>query len=173
MSYCNKIWFTADWHIHHENIIRYCGRPFSNARHMMNVILKNYNRLVSEDDTIYFLGDLTMQGAAYKNAIEQLVSKMKGQKHLILGNHDKLSPFDYVDIGFVSVHTALEICPNGHDFVLVHDPALSAVDRTRNFLCGHVHELFKRQKNVLNVGVDVWNFKPVSLGEVIYEFRRI
>lgn len=166
------IYFTADWHEAHENIIRYCGRPFKNASHMIKTILRNYNNIVGEDDTVYFLGDLSMRSSIYERAIGQLVSKMNGRKHLILGNHDRLKPFDYVDIGFLTVHTALEICPNGHDFVLVHDPVLSAIDRTRNFLCGHVHELFKRQKNVLNVGVDVWDFKPVSLEEIIYEFRK-
>jgi hypothetical protein len=34
-------------------------------------------------------------------------------------------------------------------------------------LCGHVHNLFKilPDKNVVNVGVDVWNFKPITFFE--------
>ena len=155
------IYFTADWHEGHENIIKYCKRPFKNFTHMGRVLLKNYNEVVTDDDTVYFIGDLTLRTSVYKNAIEQLVSKMNGQKHLILGNHDRLKPFDYVELGFITVHTALEL-PE-YNMVLVHDPATSAIDRSKVFICGHVHDLFKTQKNVINVGVDVWDFKPVSI----------
>ena len=91
------------------------------------------------------------------------------RKILILGNHDSLKPFTYIDLGFESVHTSLELSYNGKDYVLVHDPAASCIDRNRIFLCGHVHDLFKIQRNVINVGVDVWNFFPVSMEQIEVE----
>jgi calcineurin-like phosphoesterase family protein len=158
------IWFTADHHFYHENIIVHCGRPFKNEDHMRRVLLGKFNSLVSPEDVTYFLGDFCWIKS--KGLMELLLRKMNGVKVLVLGNHDKLEPFTFVELGFHSVHTSLVV----EEFTLVHDPALSVLDRGKPFLCGHVHELFKRQKNVLNVGVDVWDFCPVPIDKVRQEF---
>jgi calcineurin-like phosphoesterase family protein len=113
---------------------------------------------------VYILGDLTLEKD--KEPIRRLLDKLNGKKHLILGNHDYLNPHVYVDIGFHSVHTSLEIEVNGYPLCLVHDPALSQLDRTKYFLCGHIHDLFKKQKNCINVGVDVWDYYPVSIHQI-------
>ena len=80
-----------------------------------------------------------------------------------MGNHDIKDATFYSDIGFMSVHYPYF---KVNDFICVHDPALSQVDRDKIFLCGHIHDLFKTQKNCINVGVDVWDFKPVSETEL-------
>lgn len=51
------IWFTADFHFDHNNILRYCDRPFSNVQEMNRAILDNLNRRVKPNDVLYFLGD--------------------------------------------------------------------------------------------------------------------
>ena len=156
-------WFTADPHYHHDKIIKYCKRPFLHTREMDNTMVARYNSRVQDDDTVYFIGDLfDLQLGKIFPIVEKMVNKLKGRKILILGSHDYLEPFKYVEAGFESVHTSLQV----GEFILVHDPAVSCIDRTRVFLCGHVHELFKVQKNVINVGVDVWNFFPVSLPQI-------
>lgn len=162
------IYFTSDWHIGHENVIKYCNRPFANADKMRHTILGNYNKVVTEEDIVYFLGDMTLVGPANKQYLLNITKGLPGTKHLILGNHDKLDPFDYEEGGFMSVHTALDI----GEFILVHDPVKSLVDHDRKWLCGHVHQLFKmnRTGHVLNVGVDIWGFFPVSIDEVRKEF---
>lgn len=158
------IYFTADQHFDHENIIKYCKRPFTTVRLMNRTIIRNYNEIITDDDIVYHLGDVTLRGPVSINVVRQFTGRLKGQKHLILGNHDRLTPKQYLDVGFLSVHTSLEL--EFENLILVHDPALSAVDRKRVFLCGHVHDLFKVAKNAINVGVDQWNFKPVSLSEI-------
>ena len=50
-------WFTADFHLGHANIIRYCGRPFESVAEMDAAILGRLNSSVAEDDILYFLGD--------------------------------------------------------------------------------------------------------------------
>jgi len=157
-----KTWFTADQHFGHANIIKYCNRPFKDSYEMDKAIIKNYNLLVEKDDIVYFIGDLTLRTIIHKQSIRQIVNKLNGKKHLILGNHDKLNPFDYIDIGFISVHTSLEI----NDFILNHDPADSCINRNKTWLTGHIHELYKEIKNVINVGVDVWDFKPVDFNDI-------
>ena len=161
------IWFTADQHFGHENVIKYCQRPFRNSNHMTEVLQGKYNARVTPEDTVFFLGDLTLSNSPF--IIEGILKRLQGTKVLILGNHDKLDALRYVDVGFQSVHTSLVV----EEFTLVHDPALSAVDRNRQFLCGHVHELFKRQRNCLNVGVDVWDFFPASIGDVRNELAEV
>lgn len=155
------IWFTADWHFDHDHIIDYCKRPFKNAHDMNHVITDKYNSRVNDGDIVYVVGDVSLLKSSF--LIERHLKRLKGTKFLILGNHDKLGPFEYVDIGFVSVHTALE----KEGMIMVHDPAVSCIDRNKLFLCGHIHELFKVKKNVINVGVDVWDFFPVSLTQII------
>lgn len=148
---------------HHDRVIEYCKRPFKHTREMDNTIIARYNSRVQDDDTVYFIGDLfDLQLGKNFSIVERLVNKLKGRKILILGSHDYLEPFKYVEAGFESVHTSLQV----GEFILVHDPAVSCVNRNMTFLCGHVHDLFRVRLNVVNIGVDMWNFFPVSEEEI-------
>jgi len=151
-----------------DGIIQCCNRPFNKCKDMHKRILHSYNSLVKDEDHVYILGDVY-----WKRSIEELsriMGNYKGHKHLILGNHDLLRPFDYEIAGFCQVSTWLYV----EEFILVHDPVKSIVYSQfpdNKYLCGHVHTLFKKIKNVLNVGVDQWNFYPVSIDQVRKEFR--
>lgn len=159
------IFFTADSHYGHENIIEYCSRPFKNASKMDHELVRRHNKIVSDTDLCYFLGDFSIKGSQHKQYIGHIVSQLQGRKILILGNHDKLDPFDYVELGFESVHTSLYL-PE-FNLLLVHDPALHLMKRDAVCLCGHIHILFKYKPPVLNIGVDMWGFFPASLEEVL------
>jgi len=166
--------FTADTHFGHENIVRYCGRPFKNADRMDKTVIENYNAVVKKDDTCYFLGDFTM--SANGEQIARWLAKLNGKKILILGNHDRLKAPTYVDLGFASVHTSLELDLYGDDVVCVHDPAVACtVDRSHRWLVGHVHGLFKHLDagRVTNVGVDVWDYTPVSQDQLTDYWKEI
>lgn len=167
-------YFTADLHLAHKNIIDLCNRPFKNCGDMDKTLINNWNSVVkSHRDIVYLLGDFSLRGKNYEQWIINTLRKLKGRKILILGNHDRLSPFEYVDLGFESVHTSMII----HDhIVLTHDPAI-AVAAPKNFitLCGHIHDAFKylmTPRWIVNVGVDVWDYKPVSLNQ-IFEYTSI
>ncbi len=154
------IYFTSDQHFFHKNIIQYCDRPFETVTKMNNVLINNYNNIVGKDDTVCFLGDFSMT----KNfeQISSIVKKLNGVKHLVLGNHDEMSAWEYIKAGFHSVHTSLQI----KEFSLIHDPAIrTALHEDTKLLCGHVHTLFTflKDKQVLNVGVDVHNYRPISI----------
>jgi calcineurin-like phosphoesterase family protein len=159
-------WVTADHHFGHDAIIKYCKRPFKNAKDMDYQLIERHNEVVAPEDVVYFVGDFTMSGNP--DYIESLLRRLNGFKHLILGNHDRLKPFTYVDLGFTTVHTALEIhTPFDKRVILAHDPAVSAVDRDARFLCGHVHDLFLTCYNVVNVGVDIWHYRPIKLYDAV------
>lgn len=159
-------YFTADPHYGHAGIIRHCNRPFANAQVMDKFLIQSYNEVVTDDDDCYILGDFSM--STNPEYIAGILSKLNGRKHLILGNHDKLKPFQYVDLGFLTVHTALvRESPIFGRFILIHDPVSCCIDREALWLCGHVHDLFFSVKNTANVGVDIWQFKPVTLQQVV------
>lgn len=166
------MYFTSDTHFGHKRIIELCNRPFKSASHMDNELAKNWNSVVkNHSDVVYILGDFSMKGKNEESWILRMIKKLKGRKVLILGNHDKLRPFDYVDLGFESVHTSLIL---GERIMLCHDPAWAvAVPDDWTTLCGHVHDAFKvlsYPRQIINVGVDVWDYKPVTLKQI---FERI
>jgi calcineurin-like phosphoesterase family protein len=174
-------YFTADHHFDHVKIIRYEDRPFKNVQDMNNKLIKGWNSVVkSHDDVVYVLGDLSMRGREDNpNPLRVALRKMRGVKHLILGNHDKFNPFTFVDMGFTSVHTALEIQmggtakhPEQFPVYLVHDPAVTRVKPEARWLCGHVHGMFRHMGNVINVGVDAWDFVPLSEDFILDEFAQ-
>lgn len=154
--------FISDQHFGHNNIIDYCNRPFKNSNIMDRELIRRHNAIVNKDDIVYMIGDFSLKSSTHKEYLRNILDNLKGEKHLILGNHDYLKPFDYIDIGFKSVHTSLEV----EEFVLVHDPSVSCINRNKLFICGHVHDLFKTEKNVINVSVEMWSYAPVSLEEI-------
>jgi calcineurin-like phosphoesterase family protein len=142
---------------------------------MQEAIWKNHNGIVTPDDTVYFLGDLTMESPSCRQKLDPLLSKLNGELIMILGNHDRIMPYTLVEMGFSSVHTSLVIEIEGKKIFLCHDPAVvqpgnipSDIDLV---LCGHVHTLWRKidipVATIINVGVDVWEFKPVSYQQIL------
>jgi len=163
-------YFTADTHYYHYGICESTGRPFSNETEMADTIIRNYNQVVKPEDEVFFAGDFALCNDS--NKVRDIVSQLKGKKYLILGNHDQMNSFVYVDCGFIQVHTSVTLhgSDTGARIVVNHDPCIACLVRPPSVLiCGHVHDLFKRIKNVVNVGVDVWDYAPVSLERVMVE----
>ena len=158
------IWFWSDPHFLHDAIIDYCNRPWKNAHSMDRAQIANYKEVIKPSSTVYVLGDFTIKTSAHRGRVEQIIRQLPGKKVLILGNHDYFKPFTYVEMGFWGVHTSLEL--ESLNMTLAHDPAVAEVNRRKLFVCGHVHTLFKTQRNVINVGVDVNNFYPQPLSEI-------
>jgi calcineurin-like phosphoesterase family protein len=164
--------FSADYHFFHPKIIEYCSRPFKNEQEMRREIIRRHNEVVGKHDTTYVLGDVAMLRKERTTMIAPVLSQMNGMFHLILGNHDDGKPFTYERCGFVTVHTALMY---NNDVVLRHDPACANVMPDKVWLTGHVHNLFKLTVAPIicyNVGVDVNNFYPVTLEQIMEEVKK-
>jgi calcineurin-like phosphoesterase family protein len=168
---------TSDYHFSHENIIKYCNRPFKNINDMNTQIIKNHNERVKDDDTIYFLGDFGFfasenrefrgEGKPYQPS--DFLNKMKGTYwYFLRGNHDKRSNKFYPKAETIIINQ------NGLRIQLIHDPIYAKIEYDF-ILCGHVHNNWKAKelqycgqtKLILNVCVDVWNFYPVKLDELL------
>ena len=174
-------YFTSDQHFGHFNVIRLSHRPFASLEEMNESMIARWNAKVHDEDTVYVLGDLFFRAAT----VEPILQRLKGRKHLVLGNHDhswtaKVKMSDY----FESVQTLKEIAMDGIPATLCHYPMLSYPKaRCGYMIYGHIHNntgddywpLIMRRARMLNAGVDVNGFAPVTCGELLannVEFRR-
>lgn len=168
------IWFTSDWHIGHKNIIKYCNRPFQDTDEMEKTLIDNYNKRVSPNDTVYFLGDL---GFINGNKIKILMEKLHGNKHIILGNHDRFGLNVYTT--FKTVERLETIRGKYNDYILCHFPLVSW-DRQKYgtiHIHGHQHNSKEYNEKMRNdhilrfdCGVDANNFNPVSEEQILQFF---
>src|SRR4051812_8195892 len=80
------LYFTSDLHFGHQRIIELCNRPFGSVEEMNQTIIDRWNDTVKNDDTVFVLGDVAM--GKISDSLP-LVKKLKGNKHLVSGNHDR------------------------------------------------------------------------------------
>ena len=169
-----KIYYVADMHLGHENIIRLCNRPFKNADEMDEVLINNYNSIVTDEDDVYFIGDFSFKG---KDPVFYL-KKLKGKKHLIVGNHDgAVMKNPAARKMFASIDYYKEILDEKRQVILFHYPIAEWNGYFRNsyHIYGHIHNNDKNEvwkyinglKNCFNAGVDLTNFMPRTLDDFI------
>jgi calcineurin-like phosphoesterase family protein len=179
-------YFTADQHFGHKNIIEYSGRPFHGVNEMNAVMVANWNAVVEPQDTVHVLGDIAM---GRREESMPLIGLLAGHKILYPGNHDRCwhghgdhglrLQQDYLDAGFEAIRQgAVSVIIGGRELLACHLPYRGDSQTTERFskfrpadrgmwlLHGHVHERWLHRERMINVGVDVWNFTPVS-GETI------
>lgn len=160
--------YTSDLHFNHNNIIRLCKRPFDNVFDMNTALIQNWNKKVSKNDEVYILGDLIF-GDGYD--ANNLLSKLNGKKYLIVGNHDKfLNDKAFERNYFEWIKPYAKIKDINKDVILFHYPIYEWDKKFHDsiHLYGHVHNnLMWNEKNAYNVGVDVNNFEPKTLQELI------
>lgn len=177
------IWFTSDWHLGHENILEFSKRPFATIDDHDKGLIANYNSLVSADDTVFFLGDVSFHPF---NFARHCFSHLVGKRILVRGNHDGLSREQYEKLGFSLVCEEMVLKLFGKRIRLSHYPRLPLPDekdtdrhplkyRLRRhemdgkwLLHGHTHDEDKiiPKRMAVHVGVDAWNYRPVSLSQI-------
>lgn len=167
------IYFTADTHFDHANIIRFCNRPFAAVEEMNEALIANWNRKVHANDTVFIMGDMFFRTADP----EPILQRLKGKKHLIIGNHDSqwMKKVD-LDRWFVSVQPYLETSDGQHTITMCHFPMVTWNHQSRSFMIhGHIHEntdmdywpLLVTRDRILNAGCDINNFEPVTFDELV------
>jgi calcineurin-like phosphoesterase family protein len=167
-------WFTSDWHLGHKNIIIYCKRPFNSPEEMDRAIISNFFRRVSRGDTVYHLGDISLNANCLKTFTGEL-SKSKINFHLIPGNHDpnKSVLIDWCKSNRGSSISKLKtIKMNKQKVVLCHFPMLSwdCSHYDSWHLYGHHHRAISipHVGKQMNVSVDIHNFNPVPWHDVVH-----
>lgn len=140
-----------------------CGHPDVELHD--RVLIERWNERVAPDDIVYHLGDFAMGNFA---AVKPYVEKLNGKKVLILGNHDRMSPGAFRKLGF-RVYKTL-VLGSVH---LQHRPPPWNEAPRGTWLVGHVHGMYAEHSwvtrpgsRLVNVGVDVRDFRPVSAREL-------
>lgn len=185
-----KTWFTSDPHFGHANVITYCNRPYADVSEMNERLVKNWNDVVGLDDTVYCLGDFSLGFTAVEayarrlNGHKLLVpgnhdwchpahKKSRGDK--LQGQLDNYKRYGFNVLPIQSCISLPEIgevnlchLPYFGDTTDDRYPKYRLPDDGKVLICGHVHEKWKTKFTPLgtlmvNVGVDVWDQKPISL----------
>lgn len=168
-----KTFFTADWHLGHENVIKFCERPFANADEMDSAIIDETNKLVGKHDRLIMLGDFTMRPMP---DIHRYVTSIKCKNIILtLGNHDSRNKMS----NFVKVYDIFEV--KKPHIVCCHY-AMATWNKSHRgsyHVYGHSHsgaeeyldKVFPGRRS-MDVGVDnidklLGAYRPISQDEVI------
>ena len=163
------VYFIADLHLGHANIIKYCDRPFKDVDEMNEVIIRNWNNTVGKDDKVFLLGDFALSNA---ENIKRWGRSLNGNKTLILGNHDNYSQSLYYDAGFKEV-IKYPILWNNY-MILSHKPQLMMDNSFYFNLFGHVHNdpsVKDVSKTGFCVSAERIGYTPISFNEILKNAR--
>jgi calcineurin-like phosphoesterase family protein len=179
-------WFTADLHLGHANIIKYCARPFDDVEEMHSQLIERWNGAVEPKDTVWVLGDFAL------GKIDEtlpMAAELAGKKILLAGNHDRCWDGHgskaqgwtqrYLDAGFATVAQGQSKLKIGSTRVsMSHFPYWGdsqdqdrfvdhrPTDKGAWLIHGHVHERWAQRGRMIIVGVDATGFRPISEAEV-------
>lgn len=172
---------TSDSHFDHYNIIGYTNRKdetgelFKSSWHMDKFLIDKWNATVKPGNLVIHLGDFSFRSDRYRD-------KLNGKILLARGNHDKRR-YDYL---FDKVVDSLELKIGEFNCYLTHQPIeldrhykkgfvpdFSLLDKYDYIICGHCHNAFKTSGKNINVGVDVWNYSPISINDLAIFLRSL
>ncbi len=159
-------WIISDTHFFHENIGRYCDRP----ENWQEMIIKNWNDLISPDEIVLHLGDFSF---GKRSNFDILTEILHGKIILIRGNHDRLGRARYESRGVTIVNEPIYV---GLDkkvkIVFSHWPVVPLDDGIIN-IHGHIHnsppppEGSTLGPNRINMSIEVRDYRPWRLRDIL------
>lgn len=182
----SKVFYISDMHIGHKNCLSFDNRPFMTIEEQDNEIIKRWNSVVTIDDDVWILGDISWYSP---EKTIQIFNQLNGNKHLCVGNHDqKLLKNNNVRDLFVEIVDYKELyLDKKHAVVLCHYPIPCYKNHYYGWyhLYGHVHtsfewnmmqkfqqemrDLYDMPSRMYNVGcmIDYMNYTPRTLNEIL------
>jgi calcineurin-like phosphoesterase family protein len=156
-----SIFFTSDTHFGDHRTLNIHHRPFGSVIEMNEALITRWNKRVGKRDVVWHLGDF----AARSDAARTILPRLNGRKHLVTGNVDA----DPSAPEWSSVQAYAELTVEGVMLVLCHYPfrTWNRMHRGSVNLHGHSHGRLKPLKRQFDVGVDVHDFQPVMLDELL------
>ena len=159
------IFFTSDTHFGHGGALGLYRRPFASVAAMNEALVARWSETVGPHDVVWHLGDFAIRQRPA--VVAELLARLSGRKHLVAGNNDPPATIEHD--GWESVQPYAEIAAEGVSLVLCHYPFRSWRGMGKGWLNlhGHSHGRLKPLPRQFDVGVDVWGFRPVTLGEIL------
>lgn len=177
------IWLTSDLHLFHNQEFIYNSRGFKSIEEMNAEIERLWNETVGKEDEVYILGDLMVCGKGGNNeAGMEIVKRLNGRKHVILGNHDTTARIELYrrEESILDVQYATMIRYKSRNIYMSHYPTYtSSLEHekpkqwTINFF-GHTHSrerFFNGIPFMYNVALDAHNNRPVSIDQAMGEIK--
>jgi len=155
--------FTADTHFGHAGALALYRRPFASVPEMNAAMVTRWNETVGPDDDVWHLGDLALRTTAADAAV--LLRALNGRKHLITGNND---PTDIAALPeWSSTQAYAELIVDGRLLVLCHYAfrTWNGMRKGALNLHGHSHGRLKPLPRQVDVGVDAWDFRPITVAQ--------
>ena len=157
--------YTADEHYGHENMIRFCNRPYDNVEQMQEDLIARHNSVVRKGDFTWHCGDMFWRTMDL-NECRRILRALNGQHGLVIGNHDESAlriagMFDAVHDTFFDKstkpavflsHYAHRVWPKSHD--------------GSYHVYGHTHAVLSDYRRSHDVGVDANKYFPMSFDEL-------
>ena len=164
------IFFTSDTHLGDWRRLAIDKRPFASIADHDAALVARWNEVVGPGDEIWHLGDFAL--GPRRERIEELLDSLNGTKHLIIGNND--GPATIEASGWADIGHYAELEADGRLLVLCHYPlrTWNKIGRGAIDLHGHSHGRLKPFTRQHDVGVDVWDFRPVSLEQLLARRRQ-
>lgn len=165
--------------VSHDRAFIYEPRGFKNIYDMNEAIVKRWNEIIFPDDDVYCLGDIMLND---NETGLKLLKQLKGNIHIVLGNHDTDVRKALYETcwNVVEVELALRLKYNGYHFFLTHYPCFTGnLDKESLKKCtcnlyGHTHQHTNFYQDIpfmYHVGVDSHNCTPVNIDEIITDMN--
>jgi calcineurin-like phosphoesterase family protein len=151
------LFFTSDTHFGHGGALGLFRRPFGSVAAMDAALVRAWNETVGGSDEVWHLGDFAIRQSPARMAA--LLGRLQGRKRLVRGNNDGDETAALA--GWLEVVAQRELVLDGVRLVLTHIPLVRVPEGTIN-LHGHSHGKRKPRPGWIDVGVDVWNYRPIS-----------
>jgi calcineurin-like phosphoesterase family protein len=186
-----NVFFTSDFHLFHNNVLRFDNRPFEDVYEMHHVIEENWNEIVQENDIVIYLGDLSFARREDKASVDAMLSRLKGEIHFVMGNHDKFDEIrkmtrfqtvsDYLEVRVKQWESELKIVETL--FCCMHYPIYSwnKSHHGSYMVHGHCHgnlhhgedASFYWNRRVIDAGCMLHDYKPISYSKVIEKLSHV
>lgn len=148
------VYFISDLHLGHKNMA--IKRGFIDENEHDLHIINSWNSVVKKKDTVWILGDITMERATNYHLLDQL----NGFKKVVLGNHDR--PKHVPEL----LKHVNHVCGmfKYHGFILTHCPVHEGqLGRFSKNIHGHVHEDSLEDERYINVSCEAINYTPIEI----------
>jgi calcineurin-like phosphoesterase family protein len=158
------LFFTSDHHFGHGGARGLFQRPFATTAAMDAAMVARWNEVVGPGDEVWHLGDFAVRQSAAR--MGELLDALSGSKHLIVGNNDSAATVSLTQWASVQHYAELEV--DGTWLILCHYPlrTWNRIGRGALNLHGHSHGRLAPLPRQVDVGVDCWGFRPITLADI-------
>lgn len=185
-----NVFFTSDFHLFHNNVLKFDKRPFVDVHEMHVAIEGGWNEVVKPNDIVIYLGDLSFARREDKASVDAILSRLNGTIHFVMGNHDKFDEIKKMS-RFQSVQDYLEVRIKHIDnnntvetmFCCMHYPIYSWNKSHHGSIMAHGHSHgnlhhgedanYYWNRRAIDVGCMLHDYKPISYSQVIEKLSHV